>query len=432
MHGRTRITLIISIAILAAIGMVLIGCEGDTGPPGPTGADGADGADGEQGPPGDLTEYDLTKLNVISVPVGPFVDGQVDGIWETVPALAVKLGETYDVHDPASIDDCSGCHSYDSHVQATLQAVYTTDRIFVLAMWNDPTASFTRGGAWEFVSGVWSRSENSEQSEDRIGFYFPIGEVTGSPYDTEGCMAKCHMYYPTDNDPHVSIHGIVDDAWLESGRADLWHTKAARCSPVTSAFGSGLAIDPTSHEVIGGFLSLVGYSDDKYADAWADDATNGEDGGRYGDDGTSSYSHNRIGDKSRPKYMETNPTDYTDAMVLLQTEIDGGECVGDATTGVSDADAALYWPAYAALSAIIPERILRVPDGSRSDIKFGGTWDNGVWTVELARDLDTGNADDILFDDTSLEYLFNIALFDNSRHGYEHRTSANYQLKFIE
>ncbi len=164
---------------------------------------------------------------------------------------------------------------------------------------------------------------------------------------------------------------------------------------------------------------------------WADDTVNGEDGGRYGDAGTSTYSHNRIADKSRPKYMETNPVDYADAMFLLQSEIDGGECVGDGTTGVSDADAVTYWSAYTALDAIVPERILRMPAGSRGDIGFGAVWNNGTWTAEFARDLNTGNDDDVQFN-INQEFNFNIAAFENSRHGYEHRTSASYFMKFIK
>ncbi|MCU7836949.1 MAG: hypothetical protein KZQ83_17065 [gamma proteobacterium symbiont of Taylorina sp.] len=35
------------------------------------------------------------------------------------------------------------------------------------------------------------------------------------------------------------------------------------------------------------------------------------------------------------------------------------------------------------------------PTGSRSDIKAKGRWDDGFWTIELLRLLDTGNADDI-------------------------------------
>jgi len=367
-------------------------------------------------------------LNVPNVATGPVVDGIVDPVWDTATAITVILGETYDVHDPASIMDCAGCHSYNSNITVTLKAVFTTDNIYVLAIWPDPTASFTRGGSWSYSGGTWEKL-TPDQSEDRISFFWPIGEISGNPYNTGGCMAKCHCYWPTSLDPHVSTHGIVDDAWLENGRGDMWHSKAARCGAYTSASGSGLTIDPATHEVTAGIFSMIGYMDDKYVDVWAHDSINGEDGGRYGDAGKSSYSHNRISDKSKPKFMEMAPDDYADAMFLLQSEIDDGECVGDATTGVSDTDAATYWPAYTAFNAIVPERILRQPEGSRANLNFGAVWDNGTWTSELSRELQTGNDDDVQFN-IMAEYIFGVAEFDNSRHGYEHRTSRMYSLNF--
>ncbi len=368
-------------------------------------------------------------LYAIFIDSAPLIDGIVDDIWSNAPQLSIALGETYDNSDPASITDCAGCHSYSSDVDVSLKAVYTTDRLYMLARWPDPTASFTRGGSWSFANGAWEKP-NSVQSEDRISFYWPIGTPTGNPYNTSGCMSKCHMYYPTDTDPHVSTHAIVDDAWLESGRADMWHSKAARGAAFLSASGTDLVVDAATHEVTAGTLSMTGYADDKYVDAWADDTVNGEDGGRYGDAGKSAYSHNRIADKSRPKFMEKAPVDYADAMVLTQVEIDDGEVVGDATTGVSDADAVTYWPVYAGFDAVIPERILRQPEGSRASIGFGAVWDDGYWTAELVRDLTTGSDDDVQFD-TVMEYPFNVAQFDNARHGYEHRTSANYSLRFV-
>lgn len=406
--------------VIAVMSVGLMSCTGDDGPA---------GLEGQPGLPGG--NYDLTKLNAIPVPVGPVMDGRVDPLWSSAPALTTPLGETFDVYDPSSITDCAGCHAYESKVNIGIQAVYTTDRIYFLTTWNDPTASFTRGGAWEFVGGAWSRSNYSEQSEDRMAFYFPIGGTTGSPHDTGGCMSKCHMYWPTDTDPHVSTHGIVDDAWLESGRGDMWHTKSARSGAAISAFGSGLTINPDTHEVIRGLFSMIGYADDKYVDVWAPDSENGEDGGRYGDAGTSTYSHNRITDKSRPKFIETDPVDYADAMFLLQSEIDAGEVVGDAITGVTDVEASDFWPAYEALDAIVPERIIRDPAGSRGDIETGAVWDNGIWTTEFSRALNTTHDDDVQFD-TDLEYLFNVAAFENSRHGYEHRTSNTYSLIFIK
>ena len=367
------------------------------------------------------------SLNAIFTTDSPTVDGVIDNIWDNIPELTVALGETYDVHNPASINDCAGCHAYNSEITVKLKAVYTTDQIYVLATWPDPTASFTRGGSWSFANGSWEKP-NSAQSEDRISFFWPISDITGT-YNTGGCMAKCHMYYPTDTDPHVSTHGIVDDAWLTSGRADMWHSKAARGGAYLSASGTGLTIDPATSEVTAGTFSMLGYADDKYVDVWKPDAENGEDGGRYGDAGTSAYSHNRIEDKSRPKYIEKNPANYADAMILTQDEIDAGECAGDGTAGVSDADAATYWTAYATLNAVVPERILRTPDGSRSDLGFGAVWNNGTWTSEIVRDLNTGNDDDVQFD-IAEEYLFGVAEFDNSRHGYEHRTSNMYTMRF--
>lgn len=409
---------------------MLAGCfKGDAGP---AGLDGTDGPEGPEGPPG---EYDLLKLNAVLVPVDPVADGVVDGLWSTVPALTVLLGETYDVHDPESINDCAGCHAYESDIRVSVKAVYTEDRIHFLTVWNDPTASFTRGNSWVWDDDIvddnkWNRSHHTEQSEDRMSFFFPMGDITGDPYSTGGCMTKCHIYWPVENDPYdANGHGIVDDAFLETGRADMWHSKGARCAAVISASGIGLQIDPDTYEVTQGVFSMIGYADDKYVDVH-DEGVGGEDGGRYGDAGTSTYSHNRIGDKSRPKWIETDPVDYADAMFLLQSEIDGGECVGDATDGVSNAEALLYWPAYVALGAIVPERITQMPDGSCGDIEFGAVWNNGIWTAEFSRDLLTGNDDDVQFD-TAQEYPFNMAEFDNSRHGYEHRTSGNYSLIFI-
>ena len=103
------------------------------------------------------------SLNAIFTTDSPTVDGEVDELWSNVPELTVALGETYDVQDPASIDDCAGCHSYSSDVNVTLKAVYTQDEIYMLATWPDPTASFTRGGSWSFANGSWEKP-NSVQS----------------------------------------------------------------------------------------------------------------------------------------------------------------------------------------------------------------------------------------------------------------------------
>ena len=375
-----------------------------------------------------LISAQTNRLNAVFTDTSPTVDGISESMWDNAPELAVALGETYDTQDPASITDCAGCHQYNSDVSVKLKALYTNDKIFIKAQWPDSTASFTRGGAWSFTNNTWEKL-NPTESEDRMSFFWPMGEITGTNGNNT-CMSKCHTYYPTDTDPHVSTHGIVDDAWLISGKADMWHSKGGRGAGYLSTEGTNIIVDPTTHEVTAGSLSMIGFADDKWVGQWAPDSINGEDGGRYGDAGTSGYSHNRIGDKSRPKFMEKAPTDYGDAMILTQEEIDNGECVGDATTGVTDVDAATYWPVYNSFNAIVPERILRHPLGSRGDLGFGAVWTDGIWTAEFSRDLANGNDDDVQFDINN-QYPFGVAQFDNSRHGYQHRTSTMKTLHFL-
>ena len=62
-------------------------------------------------------------------------------------------------------------------------------------------------------------------------------------------------------------------------------------------------------------------------------------------------------------------------------------------------------------------------------MNVGAVWNNGTWTAEIGRKLDTGNDDDIQFDISQI-YTFGVAEFDNVRHGYEHRTSKMYNMRF--
>lgn len=49
--------------------------------------------------------------------------------------------------------------------------------------------------------------------------------------------------------------------------------------------------------------------------------------------------------------------------------------------------------------------------GSRADIRAKGQWENGVWTIEFSRLLNTGNLDDVQMD-TSNNYLFGVSRFE--------------------
>jgi hypothetical protein len=51
------------------------------------------------------------------------------------------------------------------------------------------------------------------------------------------------------------------------------------------------------------------------------------------------------------------------------------------------------------------------PEGSRADVKAKGNWNNGVWTIEFSRKLNTGNSDDLQLDPSSgKKYLFGVSI----------------------
>lgn len=370
-------------------------------------------------------------LTVARVATDPTVDGIVESAWDSATPVTVSLGTG--LNDEWDFN-CTSCHAQNSSTRVTLKAMYTTNgKLSMLATWNDSTASFTRSSSWTYDAtdtdgNAWTKTPSAGQNEDRIAIFWPIGSIQGTTYNTGGCMTKCHT---SDTDADGAI--ADDESFLSSGTADLWHGKAGRALGTISSSQSGITVNATTHEVTAGTITLNGYMEDtqvKNLTAMAGTPTS-HGNGRAGDAGSAPASSNSVA--SRPKYMETNPVDFADAMVLTQAEIDAGETVGSSGAGVTEADAALYWPRYSALSAIVPERILGTPTLSASDIRQACTWSNGWWTCEIQRDLQTAtaavsNTDDVQFTATS-EYIFGVAIMNNA--GAEaHETSDKYTLKF--
>ncbi|MEP0766771.1 MAG: hypothetical protein HRF45_09565 [Fimbriimonadia bacterium] len=375
---------------------------------------------GGTGTLGGSPPLDPEKLNAVFVSRAPTLDGDPsDPEWAGAPKLTFATGEGMDT-SLASFP-CTTCHAQSGPITVSMRAVYTSDHIYFLVRWPDSTASLTRRDAWTYLFGNWVKL-SSGQSEDRVSLFFPIGQIRGDDFNTGGCMTKCHV---TDNhnsgacgqECHAPVRtrgvaGWRDEVYLVEGMADLWHSKAARGMAALGASSVNAMVDEDTNEMISGTLSLTGYCDDEYITQYTDE----ELGGRLPDAGEGADVLNATASKSAPLFMEKNPTDYADAMVLTQAEIDAGECYGHPVTGVTKAEANEAWPKYKALGAVVPERILRAPTGSCADVRMSATWRDGWWTAELSRALDTGRSDDVRFV-PGQGYVFGLAIMDNSGGG---------------
>ena len=285
----------------------------------------------------------------------------------------------------------------------SIKAKINNNNLYMLFRWTDATMSLVRSESWVRDGTSWTK--NPTQSEDRVAVMWNI-DIPKDKWEKDGCMNKCHFDV---NNPVAPDANPEDDTYLTQGEhSDLWHMKAGRGLGVISARQSGtVVIDPTTHQATSGVFQLVGYFDDQNMKEYVGKP----DGGRVGDAGSAMDSRNRNAAQTGPKYIEKNPADYIDAMVLTQSEIDAGET--GLVDSLSASDLSTYWGRYSTLKAVVPERIVKPPTGSRGDVQAAGLWKDGVWYVETKRALSTGNADDAQFT-LNQDVTFAISLMDNS------------------
>ncbi|MCK4969209.1 MAG: hypothetical protein KAS77_01730, partial [Thermoplasmata archaeon] len=295
----------------------------------------------------------------------PVIDGDAsDKVWDT--ALPLQINLEFGTN-PGDI---------------TLRSLHNDTHIFTQAQWNDPTFSMSRN-SWEWNQGS-SSWDTLEGLEDMVNLMW---DMDTSGFDTVGCMVKCHIGKDWS---YLDVPGDI---------ADLWHIQASRSMPATEA---NQISDPTvvDFEATAGEFQLLGYGDDTNV-VYDPDEGQYPTGGRTGDEGTAPYTLNINASGESPMYLEKSPSDWLDAMVLQQEEVDGGETVvaDPSDPGFSASDVADAWAEYVALDAVVPMSVVSPPSDSRGDIESGSSWKDGLWTVETVRLLVTGNEDDVQFDD---------------------------------
>ncbi len=310
----------------------------------------------------------------------PVIDGDAsDKVWGTALPLQINLEFG---NNPGDI---------------TLRSLHNDTHIFTQAQWNDPTFSLSRNSwEWNQGSGSW---DTLEGLEDMVNLMW---DMDTSGFDTVGCMVKCHIGKDWS---YLDVPGDI---------ADLWHVMASRSMPATEA---NQISDPTivDYEATSGEFQLLGYADDTNV-VYDPDGGQAPTGGRIGDEGTAPFALNNNASGEAPMYLERAPSDWLDAMVLQQEEVDGGETVvaDPSDPGFSASDVADAWAEYNALDAVVPKSIVSPPSDSRGDIESGSSWMDGLWTVETVRPLVTEFDDDVQFDDLDRTYYFGVSTMNNT------------------
>jgi len=256
----------------------------------------------------------------------PVIDGDAsDQAWSAAPTSSLAL------YPMAGDNGISG---------ATVQAAWLDRFIYFRVTWSDSTEN-TRRKRWSYDGNTWTRGG---ENEDRLYFMFEIvgamgtsspGFMSGTttPFSQGGCTISCHG------------DGMMR---LDPGRVDTWHWKATRTDP-------------------------AGFLDDKFMVA-ADPGQNG----RKSDEGTAAYIENKDTAGTGPGWRSARGYNANPDFLFMLPEDD------DFTVARTD-------NAGFAAGNILPGYVQRVPGNSRADVWTKGKFDNGTWTVEFCRALDSGS-----------------------------------------
>ena len=299
-------------------------------------------------------------LTSLKVELAPHLDGSGDDLaWQVAPARVLDA-------------TANGIPPF----QVTIKSAYDAEKIYFLVQYPDLNKDVIRAPwAYNAEKKAWERQDDSFGDEDEFGFYWNVNIPN---YEVKCCADLCH-----DQDPNNKKMYTAKGTWV-----DIWQFNGARSLPMGWGRDMRLTDNPDA-DPSGGFVKDEGF-DTNSGHADNVQSLNGVDVPLYW----------------KP-FSGAGGVSVGDAVFLLQSEIDSGyakKIVSVGADGTLTDETGASVPAFAR----IPGRILSAPAGpSWSDIQAVGNWQNGIWTVEFARKLNTGHADDIQFD-TAKEYYFDI------------------------
>ncbi len=287
-------------------------------------------------------------------------------------------------------------------VDLNIKAAYNDDNIHFLFEFNSADASYPGiyHDYYRYENGSWVVDG---YNEDRMTMLLGGHQVEN--FDTLGCFLTCHddvrfmpdapsseqvaasdylggvlgvsdvrKYIPESRDHPISWDNVVSQEELDQLRQegtflDLLHWRAHRSNP-------------------------IGYSDSQNVLEY-----------RKSDTGQSPYYTNWDAEGNHPAYM-FDPQ-ITGSSSLSWDDINDRKLTITDYYYIAEEFAISFDPEHDWQEGdTIPRRMLRVPSESRGQITADGTWNDGMWTVELIRKLDTGyTGEDISLAEGGMYYI---------------------------
>lgn len=333
-----------------------------------------------------------TELRVPLVSRAPVLDGEGhDPAWSQV--------------SPVSVHTARGANLPNGEAVVEVRAVHDGDRVYFLFRWPDPTRSqkmlpiIKMIEGWRVLQSGYDQNDVNDYYEDKFAVILSTRPALGS--------GTIHLGQDLIKGPHYrnprGLHYTKD-----SSIVDLWHWKSVRSGGVSPGFIDDNHIGPPLPSETEGVRYTGGYTQDPpgaphpYVSNWT--KVNPE----LGLDDTPVIprylpASPKVLQRIAPVDLDPDAHDQNGWLLTLDEVVPYSEELDD-------------YPIGTVLPGIVLERSY---EGDRADVRAEATWQDGFWTLEAARRLDTGSQYDIAFSRARPVYLW-VAVFNHTqtRHSY--------------
>lgn len=303
-------------------------------------------------------QYALTAKKVTQAPVLAAL--AADPAWAGATELKVKLNKGQNFDGGSSL--------------ATFKAAYTSDTLYILLSYADPSQSVRRSPFQKQADGSWLKlkdpedkgGDNNKVYEDKFAFIWNINNSIKG-FKKDGCFALCH-----ENEIGKPYGNKYTESEGELG--DIWHMKSIR----------------------GGY---IGQTDDQYVDHTRFDKDKSPEAGRKSDPKTGGGYVDVKLVNGKPEFMSKDAKAGNKGGTYFIREEDK-TAFDDSKFVTGDEVASISVSKFT---------------GDRGDIETVISYKDGKWTAAISRKLVTGGKFDVQFNDLGADYLFGFAAFDNAQ-----------------
>jgi hypothetical protein len=298
-----------------------------------------------------------------------------DPVWLKASPLTVKLN--------------GGKNFADGSTEATLKTVYTSDTLYLLLQYKDPTQSVRRFPYQKQADGSWKKlvdpadkgGDDNIYYEDKYAFIWNINKSIKN-FDGVGCFAMCHM---GEGKPYGNKYTAS-----EGEIGDIWHMKSIR-------------------------TGYIGQVDDQFVDHTRYDKDKTPEAGRKSDAKTAGgYADVKLVN-GKPEFMNK----------------DGKAANKGGLYYIREEDKVAFDDGKFVAGDEVASIVVSKFSGDRGDIATAIGWKDGMWTSVIERKLVTGSKTDVQFSNLDVSYGFGVATFDNAQVRHAVHMGA-IQLKFAK